>query len=48
MLILEGLGFIAGTGFNPDSYSIPLLSVHWRCTGVKQGVKTLQRIGIDV
>ncbi len=39
---------VAGTVYAPDSYTIPTVSVHWICKGVKQGIKKLERLGIIV
>jgi hypothetical protein len=39
---------VAGTGCVPDSYTIPTVSSHWIYAGVKQGVKRLLRVGIDI
>jgi len=37
---------VAGTGFNLDSYDIPLVYAYWKYRGVKQGAKVMQRVGI--
>ena len=40
------IDLVAGTVYAPDWYSIPTLTAHWICAGVKQGAKKMKRIGI--